>query len=202
MNGAPDVTQIASQCEIFQRWLPSYLVRKSIDEDGSYIPWMCYPAVDLLKERVPQGVHVFEYGSGYGTFWWAQRAVRVIAVEHDKSWFEKMEGSYPSNVRVLYRELEYGGEYGKTVMSVSDSSFDVIVVDGRDRVNCMYTCLGAVSPHGVVILDNSDRKAYIPGREFLKKSGFKELRLTGPVPIVGLIIQTSIFYRTNNCLEL
>ncbi len=187
--------------EHVQRWLPSYLANKPIDSDGSPVPWICYPAVDLLKERVQHGIKVFEYGSGYGTMWWATRATRVIAVEHDKKWFDYIAPFFPKNVRAIHRELEYGGKYAQTVAELR-TKFNVIIVDGRDRNNSIYSSVKALTDDGVIILDNSDRKAYIPGREFLHTQGFKELSLTGNGPSISGIIKTSIFYKPENCLDL
>ena len=187
--------------EHVQRWLPSFIANKSIDSDGEPVPWICYPAVDLVKERVPQGIKVFEYGSGYGTLWWATRAARVVAVEHDKEWFDYITPMFPKNVRAIHRELEYGGKYAQTVAELR-TKFSIIIIDGRDRNNCAYSSVKALTHDGVIILDNSDRKAYTPGREYLHSQGFKELRLTGNGPSINGIIQTSFFYKPENCLGL
>ena len=59
---------------------------KVTDLAGNPLPWMSLPAIDFLKERVPNDIFVFEYGCGYGSIWWAKRARKVVSIEHNKEW--------------------------------------------------------------------------------------------------------------------
>ncbi|WP_291325491.1 glycosyltransferase [Desulfovibrio sp. UCD-KL4C] len=184
-------------------WFSSYHRQAIVDDNGAPLPWLSYPAVNLLEERSPYGINVFEYGCGSSTLWWAKRARRVVVVEHNEQWFKTMKEQFPDNVRPVRRELETGGDYSKTVAMIKNIKFDIIVIDGRDRVNCAYNCLDSLSPSGVVVFDNTDRLEYMPGREFLVEAGFKELRLTGLASMVLNVGScTSIFYKDDNCLGL
>ena len=184
-------------------WFASYQRQTIVDGAGAPVPWITYPAVDLLEERVPLGVAVFEYGCGSSTLWWARRARRVVSVEHDEAWFKAMTPQFPDNVRPIFQQLVPDGDYCRTASKITRPKFDVLVIDGRDRVNCARHCLSALSPSGVVVFDNTEREAYLPGREFLKKAGFKELRLPGLASMVLNVAScTSIFYRDGNCLGL
>lgn len=184
-------------------WFSSYQRQAIVDGDGAPLPWLAYPAINLLEERVPHGINVFEYGCGSSSFWWAKRALRVVVVEHNEQWFKTMKDQFPDNIRPVLKSLEIGGEYCKTVAMIKNIKFDVIVIDGRDRVNCAYNCLDSLSPSGIIIFDNTDRVEYVPGREFLTKAGFKELRLTGLASMELTIANcTSIFYKEGNCLGL
>jgi hypothetical protein len=95
--------------------------------------------------------------------------------------------------------LEYGGAYSKAILNFKDR-FDIVVVDGRDRVNCAKNCLGALKLDGVVLWDNSDRTKYEEGYRFLGDRGFRRLRFRRHVPDYQRRSQTSIFYRRENCL--
>ncbi|MFA7473850.1 MAG: FkbM family methyltransferase, partial [Spirosomataceae bacterium] len=80
--------------------------------------------------------------------------------------------------------------------------FNIVVVDGRNRVKCTLFAVNYLTPDGVIILDNSDRAHYLPAKEKLKKLGFRRLDFTGMTPIVGITTTTSVFYKDGNCLEI
>lgn len=186
-------------------WIRSLIEKQVIDASGDPIPWYAYPAIDLLKDRISieNGINisVFEFGYGFGTLWWASKVHKVTIVEHDRAWYNKMVPQFPPNVRPIYRELVSGGEYCSITKSLLPIKYNIIIIDGRDRVNCCHHCINSLTDDGVIIFDNSNREAYIPGREFLKKYGFKELRLYGFTPMVPIAENaTSFFYKKNNCL--
>lgn len=184
-------------------WFRSYTEQAVVDGEGRPLPWMNYPVIELLRERVAKGVDIFEYGCGFGTLWWAERAHKVVAVEHDKAWFERMSPQFPDNVRAIFCELVRGGDYCKTVSRLKFQKFNIIIIDGRDRVNCALHCADSLKDDGVVIFDDTDREEYTSGREHLKGLGFKELRIMGLKPMVLSVgAATSIFYREGNCLGL
>ncbi|GAB4302130.1 MAG: hypothetical protein Fur0034_16600 [Desulfuromonadia bacterium] len=100
---------------------------------------------------------------------------------------------------MIYRELEYGGEYSMEAAR-QDELYDMIIVDGRDRVNCIVRSIGALSDRGVMVLDDSERTDYLEGTAWLRGEGFRRLDFWGMAP--GLLYKkcTSIFYRDHNCL--
>lgn len=113
-----------------------------------------------------------------------------------------MSAVFPKNVRGIFRELEYGGDYSKTIEDLLPIKFDVIVIDGRDRINCCKHAIKCLSDSGIIILDNSNRKEYVVGRQFLKENGFRELQLFGLTPMITDENSTSFFYKEKNCLDL
>ncbi len=182
-------------------WRRSAREQACVDADGQPVPWITYPTIDLLKERVQASFRVFEFGSGNSTLWWSRHVANVHSVEHDKDWFAKVSGRMPANVKLDFIELEYGGDYCRKV-GQSDGPWDIVVVDGRDRVNCIKQSLSALRDNGVLILDNSDRTEYNEGMDLLKANGFKQLRLRGLAPLISYVSETSVFYRDQNCLDL
>jgi hypothetical protein len=178
-------------------WFRSYREKASIDAAGLPLPWLTYPAIAFLLKRIRPEMSVFEYGSGGSTRWWASRVRNVVSVEHDRTWFEEVRKYQQAHVKAYQIDLSYGGEYSRKIQEFQNC-FDVVVVDGRDRVNCLKNCLQALKPSGVVILDNSDRPEYSEGIEFLLVNGFKRLEFVGPCPIVNYKSETSIFYRDEN----
>lgn len=176
-------------------------IRQSIDGNNNPIPWLTYPLVDFLKERIHSNLKVFEWGSGNSTLWWEQRVKSVVAVEHDRDWFEEI--SQQLNIKksiILYKALDYGGNYSKTINGYSE--IDIAIVDGRDRVRCAMNSINSLSDKGIIIWDDTERLYYQEGINYLKSKGFKMLTFSGLKGIYDFTTQSSIFYRDNNCLDI
>ena len=180
-------------------WFRSFREKASIDADGNPLPWITYPAIDFLARRIRPEMTVFEYGSGGSTRWWASRVSRVVSCEHDAAWYQKVRRNLPENAELHHVPLDYGGDYCQKILAY-ESAFDLVVVDGRDRINCAVNALTALKPDGVVIWDNSERSRYAPGFKALEERGFKKLEFTGMCPMSTNKTETGIFYRPDNCL--
>jgi hypothetical protein len=180
-------------------WLESAFHGQPLDEAGQPCPWFTYSALHFLFSRDVTGLRIFEYGSGCSTAWWAANARSVVSVEHDADWFHKLHPTVPSNVTYLYRELEHDGEYARQIIHHANS-VDIVVIDGRDRVNCAKNCVGRLSPQSVVIWDNSDRTKYEEGYAALISDGYRRIDFRGFGPTSYNPWTTSFFYKTGNCL--
>lgn len=178
-------------------WFRSFKEKASVDIHGAPIPWFTYPAFDFIRKRLSANMSVFEYGCGAGTLWWSTRVKDVVACEHDLEWYKKIAAESPVNVTIHRVDLVYGGEYSKVVTRYK-SRFDIIVIDGRDRVNCAINCLSSLTAMGVIIFDDSDRKQYQDAYNFLVARGFKRIEFIGMGPGLIMKFETSIFYRAHN----
>ncbi|MDP3469203.1 MAG: FkbM family methyltransferase [Daejeonella sp.] len=180
-------------------WFKSFETKSPIGRNSEPIPWVTYSFIDFIADRIQKEHLVFEFGSGNSTFYYAKRAQKVVSVEHDKAWFDKISASKPLNSEMIFCELQKDGEYSKMPESIG-IKFDIIIIDGRDRVNCSYNSLGALSEKGVIVLDDSERHQYSAAVNFLKNEGFRELSFSGISPGLFYRKSTSVFYKDNNCL--
>jgi len=181
-------------------WIEAFKRQLPIDRDEKPLPWVTYSFIDFISDRLDKNMDIFEYGSGNSTLWYAQKVNSVTSVEHDKQWFEKIKNSMPDNVSIYNEELIYGGNYSKFSENL-EQKFHIVIVDGRDRINCIKSAINSIkSDNGVVVLDDSERESYKNGVEFLVKKGFKKIDFWGISP--GLFYKkcTTIFYKENNCL--
>lgn len=179
-------------------WFRSLRNRKPMDKIGRPLPWYTYSAIHFLEPRVHKGMRVFEYGCGSSTLWWAARVRSVVSAEHDDVWYERVKSELPSNVELVHRVLG-SGRY-PTEVSRHDRLFDLIVIDGRQRNQCAVACVEALTDHGVVVWDDTDRRDYEEGITFLEERGFRRIDFQGLAPGKDLISCTSVFYRATNCL--
>jgi len=182
-------------------WLHSMVRGEAVDKNGKPIPWITYPALDFLAPRIRSWMSVFEYGTGNSTFWWSERVARLVSCEHDKEWYAELKTRITAdNTTYLLRRYKGGStEYAEEITRYPDQ-FDIVVIDGRDRVNCMRNGLASMRDGGVVVWDNSDREEYRLGYELLGEAGFRRLDFWGPGPLSTRRWCTSIFYRPDNCL--
>src|ERR687884_2028950 len=105
----------ARVCKILladHRYFASVRDGKYQDNEGHYVPWFTFPAIEAIKNWDLSDKRVFEYGSGYSTLFWAARAKEVTSVEHSPEWHAKVAALAPANARVILapitqREDEY-----------------------------------------------------------------------------------------------
>jgi hypothetical protein len=166
---------------------------KSIDHEGKSIPWYTYPCIEYLQSLDLSKCSVLEYGSGASSFWWAERAFSVLAVEHDSCWFNKIANEPAANLQITLAENEdkYIGAASK-----SGKKFDIIIIDGLFRHRCAEEIGNIVSDEFIIILDNSD---WHPKTAALLRTRCNLLQVDfhGFGPINNYTWTTSIFFSRN-----
>lgn len=177
----------------------SYKKGVPVDANGQPIPWMTYSAIHFLAARLTPELSVFEFGSGYSTLFFAQRTKSIVSVEYDQEWYDKLSTQIPANAELLFQDKDIDGDYCRTING-QHQKFDIIIVDGRDRVNCIKQALTAISDSGILVLDDSGREKYQLGIQTLLNDGFRCIDFTGLLPTGYRNYQTSVYYRDSNCL--
>jgi tRNA A58 N-methylase Trm61 len=155
--------------------------------------------IHLLDDRLHRGLKVFEYGSGGSTTFFAGRAGTVVSVEHDRRWIDELAPSLDSNVTMLHRPLDENGLYAGSIEDAG-AEFDVILVDGRDRLHCLRHAIETVSQTGVIIVDDTERARYDRAATEAEATGFRRLDLVGLRPGGVRNTITTLLYRSENCL--
>ncbi|MHA2939799.1 hypothetical protein ACXJY6_16085 [Vibrio sp. RC27] len=180
-------------------WINSFNKSIPVNKKGDALPWVTYPFIDFISERLTKSMDVFEYGSGNSTLWYAKKVNSVSSIEHDKKWFDIVRNNMPENVTLNYESLIYGGLYAE-YSKITDRKFDIIIVDGRDRVNSLKCATDSILKTGVIILDDSERERYKDGIDYLLNSGFNRIDFWGISPGYFYKKNTTIFYKSGNCL--
>ncbi len=198
-------------------WLVERGFRLDNLEQG--LPLMPFSATKYLEKFLKPEMSVFEWGSGGSTLFFAIRAGSIVTVEHDSSWYRKVSGKVAGlgmkNVELKFvppEPVEPGGialigsdrskgdfsTYCQFIRKYDTSKpFDIVVVDGRARNDCVKEAVPYVAPGGVIILDDSERVSYRRALQYLGGLGWKRSDFTGLKPgPVHLETQTSIFLNT------
>lgn len=173
-----------------------------VDEHGEPIPWLTYPAIEFLQARVCHSMAVFEYGSGNSTLWWGERVHKLVSCEHDKEWYARYKQIIPDKTTYLFRRCKGNSlDYAREITRYR-KGFDILVLDGRERVKCAINGMQSLRDNGVILWDNSDREDYQEGFDYLQAKGFKRLDFWGLGPLSTRKWCTSVFYRVRNCLHI
>jgi hypothetical protein len=169
--------------------------------DGSELPWMNYAVIALLERRLDKSLSMFEYGSGYSTLFFARHAGSVVSVEYDPAWYARIGPRLPPNASVLLVPKDVDGAYCRAIARSGDK-YDVVIVDGRDRVNCVKQGMQSLSSRGVIVLDDSERAKYAPAISHAQENGFLSVDFEGLKPTYSDGCRSTILYRRENCLGL
>lgn len=179
-------------------WIESIRTSSPCDPDGNPVPWMNYSMVEFLSDRLRSDHHVFEFGSGFSTCFYADHCGEVTSVEYNTDWFALVRQMIPENASVSHVTADEDGQYCRAVQQTANS-FHVIVVDGHDRNHCIDQSLPKLTEDGVIVLDDSDRPEYECSFAKLHELGFKQLTIAGIKPNSACRHETTIFYRPSNC---
>ncbi len=182
-------------------WFESFNTKKSIDKNGNPIPWGTYSFIKFIEPRLKKDFKVFEFGSGNSTLWYAKRVSEITAVENDLEWYKNVSSSMPPNAQMIYCELKYDGDYCRQVVK-QNKQYNIIIIDGRDRNNCVKNSINFLTNDGIIVYDNTQLAEYASSIEFILQNGFKRLDFNGLLPVVAHNNTTTIFYRNENCLNI
>lgn len=138
-------------------------------------PWIVLGAIEKLYTILPLVKTAFEYGGGSSTAWLLQFApqMKLKTVEHHSEWCGMLKETISKHPRWFSRWTLSNVENRKTgTRRGSDSAFydayveslqdmyDLIIVDGRCRSECLRHAISHVNCGGYLILDNSERPRY------------------------------------------
>lgn len=167
------------------------------------VPWWTYGATDAVERHLTAldgSARVFEYGAGASSVWLGRRAATVHTVEHEPGFAAVMtrvltEEGLDETVDLITvpavdspepeigsrRRGEAGRDFAGYVRSIDrvDGEFDLIVVDGRARVECLQHAVRRLAADGIVLFDDSERPRYRAG---LENSGMRVRRYRGWAP--------------------
>ncbi|MBR1948824.1 MAG: SAM-dependent methyltransferase [Alphaproteobacteria bacterium] len=183
-------------------WREEFAIERSIDEkicvdkDGKPIPWYTYPAIEYLSQFDYSDKQILEFGCGYSSLFWAQKAKRVTSIEDNLNWFDKWKKEFNEpNLDIRWRDE---GEIYEAAAFEDNIKYDVIVVDGKRRFQCAEAAVKTLNKGGMIILDDSDRintsQEYVKAVDILKKADLLQVDFYGFCPMNNYTKTTSVFF--------
>lgn len=169
-----------------------------VDVDGEPVPWFNYNAISFLRERLRSDMDVFEYGCGNSTLFFGKRTRSVLSIEHNFAWGDRVRSNAPSNVRIkMIRDV--GRAYSESIVETG-KRYDLVIIDGKERVACFKAALNCLAETGVLILDDAQQSDYREVFDLARSRGFRWLSFEGLKPGGFTLDSTAFFYRDANCM--
>lgn len=194
----------------FGQWARyKFFIRKK-DNISAELPWMNLEVISWLRTYLKPEMKMFEWGSGGSTFFYSNLVGQVISIEYDEGYYgivkKQLEEKGRKNVELVLTPPQDEGEcksfspgyvgryfddYTRTIDQYPERSFDVIVVDGRQRNECFKKALGKLKPDGIIVFDNFEREIYKKSQYF---EDLQYFNIEGLMPFGYVIGTTAIFY--------
>jgi hypothetical protein len=186
------------------------------------VPWITFEARDFVDSILTPNALVFEYGSGGSTLFYSARVQKVVSVENDTKWSDRVtralldRGVWNCDFRLVPSHKthqrkgdpmdpqsyassaeEYKGhcfqQYVATIDDFPDQFFDFVAIDGRARPSCIQHARAKVKIGGYMMLDNSERSNYQRSVQLLYQ--WERKQFYGPGPYNSYFWETTIWRR-------
>lgn len=126
-------------------------------------PLLALSAINFLKDFLSQNtsLKVLEFGSGASTVWLSRFTANLVSIEHHPDWYDTVKSTLTGDSTCQSVDLRLLPlPYYSVCDEFSDEYFDLIIVDGRDRIKCLESAIRILKPGGVLILDDAQRERY------------------------------------------
>jgi len=150
----------------------------------NYLPRLNLQTVEFLKKIITSDSLVFETGSGSSTIWFGMQAKKVVALESDRSWYERVRGFIKKenlqNVK-LYFDSDYPKKQFKEILANEDIiEYDIVLHDGPFsaglRISAMIFIHLFVKAGGYLVVDDTHDQRCAKGiKEHFDILGWKKL---------------------------
>lgn len=140
------------------------------ESNGMIYPWFTLPFLRELSKWDLKGKDILEFGSGYSTLWFVDKLANITSFETNELWYRmvktELTANFSDDEHNLLWQLILVSEYKK--LSDFESIFDIIIIDGVDRDNCLKTYIDLLRPGGILIIDNwMQPSVWMPNEETL-----------------------------------
>lgn len=151
---------------------------KKLNKYGKHIfssPDMDEDNVNFIEKYLTKEKNMLEFGSGGSTIHFAGKVKKLISIEHDPYWAQKvlsyLDMKEINNAKLIYAQPNQNFELGSTprtfrqieffnyirvpdyiIKNVPDFTFDIVFIDGRARVECAKYIFPLLHEDSLVIM--------------------------------------------------
>jgi predicted O-methyltransferase YrrM len=161
------------------------------------LPWITFSATREILKRITPASAMFEFGGGNSTLYWARRVASVCVTEDNDGWLEllrkKLESEQIRNV-----QLNHGASpasYAGSIAAWPRDFFDVVVVDGAYRRDCVKQAIAHVKPGGLLVVDNTDWHWFKEQPLHEIPADWRRMACAGYAPMMGYRTETTLYLR-------
>jgi len=120
-------------------------------------PWLTKDSVKIIDKHL-KGHHLgLEIGSGRSTKWISKRIKKLISIEGDAYWFERVSSDCEFLIeqgKLNYNYLETVDQYLSLLNSLDSNSLNFCLIDGEHRDICALKVIDKISIGGMLVIDN------------------------------------------------
>lgn len=221
----PDDSLSWSLLEVSERyllnsgWINSRLQRRSVDQNGSALPWLTYPSIAFLEQLDLEDKIVLEFGGGGSTAYFSRRSKQVHTVELDGEYLDSLRtlnldkviffewlnapypsGDFPSSI-ADYAGADASYECTENIQRVLNNAWelaalietaDLILIDGGPRM--LYAAITAkfARATATVVIDNSDLNALLGIADLFLDDHFLKVPFRGLGPLNAYDWETTV----------
>ena len=134
------------------------------------LPWIAWPCIDFMNDFLTPERTVFEWGGGGSTLFFLKKGCRVTTVESSAKWVGELEAQIDAlglkarkRWDLRYVPLTDGADpaFVDYIRQVGEGApWDLIMVDGWSRLDCLREGLRHVKVGGALVLDNANQKQF------------------------------------------
>ncbi len=194
---------------------------ESIDE---HLPSMSFAAIRFLNNyiRGKRNLKVFEFGSGGSTNFFLRKRCDLVSVESSEVQYENLKKTRLV-VKAVQHKLTYVPDvynegvidnsqidnkktskkyntslsYAEHIDEYPEKCFDIILIYGADRLNCLRKSVSKVKEGGLIIFPKSDSAKYHLMHDIVPDSWRKSvIRGVDPWDNTNIICETTFFIRS------
>jgi len=136
---------------------------------SKHLPYMNSEEISDLITYIDKDTEMLEIGCGNSTLFFSKIVKRLVSIEHNKEWCDKIsndmkliskcdwsihviEPKFPQLHSFQPAEPGQFDEYVNFISNLEKDQFDVVLVDGRDRVRCTIASIPLLKKDGVLII--------------------------------------------------
>lgn len=132
-------------------------------------PHLVETATGHIAEYLTKESNVLEAGAGASTIWFSTKAAAVVSFEKDRAWHNEVKAEIEAqNIKNV--TLIFAPTFDRFKI-LNLRRFDIILIDGRDRVRWVRETITKLKPGGLFILDDSQRPRYKEATNLLDSTG-------------------------------
>lgn len=215
--------EVLSSYLISSGWTTSRLVKRSVDAQGRYVPWLTYPCIAYLETLDLTDKKILEFGGGASTVYFAERSKQVWTIETDPNYSRVLRHLDLTNVevidfqshdplthtdlgveieRVALLDAQYTtrGEIETVGASISlinqlISRADLILIDGGPRHLYSKLVSQSAKDSAIVVIDNTDMDVLEGITEYFTDGAYLKVPMAGLGPLNAYGWVTTVLLR-------
>lgn len=184
-------------------WRKSFADWFAQDDDGSPLPWMTYPFIEYISEKLNKDHEIFEFGLGASTFYFSPKVRKIVVLETNAMWVRimkpRLEKAGIRNVEIILMEDGFTNKnYENSASRYSKETgkkFDYIFIDSMKRSECLKKSPYALKQDGFLVLDDSERRSYKKILKTVSEKGFQKQDFPGIAPGQFYLKNTTILWK-------